>query len=324
MNAGDRGVRKIILTSLAASAAETATFPIDLLKTRLQLHGESTPSVRPASACRMALQIARNDGFFGMYKGLSPAIFRHMLYTPTRIVGYEYLRNRIAQSTDRALPFYSKAVIGGISGAIAQVRMQADGLRVSQGLHPRYTGLFDALNKIIHTEGPLGLWKGVSANVQRAFLVNMGELACYDHAKRFIIENKICNDNIYAHTLSSVLSGLSAATLSCPADVIKTRMMNQAAGRGKVVKYRNSFNCLTETVRIEGFKALWKGFFPTWARLGPWQFVFWVSYEKLRQFAGLQLVLNMERGWFLAKYGFWGNLAVFIGKTFMERLYAQL
>ncbi|CAA0828671.1 Mitochondrial uncoupling protein 3 [Striga hermonthica] len=298
MNAADRGVRKIILTSLAASAAETATFPIDLLKTRLQLHGESTPSVRPASACGMALQIARKDGVFGMYKGLSPAIFRHMLYTPTRIVGYEHLRSRMAQSTDRALPFYSKAVIGGISGAIAQViaspadlikvRMQADGLRVSQGLHPRYTGLFDALNKIIHTEGPLGLWKGVSANVQRAFLVNMGELACYDHVKRFIIQNKICNDNIYAHTLSSVVSGLSAATLSCPADVIKTRMMNQAAGKGNTVKYRNSFNCLTETVRIEGFKALWKGFFPTWARLGPWQFVFWVSYEKLRQVAGLQ------------------------------------
>ena len=48
-----------------------------------------------------------------------------------------------------------------------------------------------------------------------------------------------------------------------------------------------SYDCLVKTVKIEGLKALWKGFFPTWARLGPWQFVFWVSYEKFRQIAGL-------------------------------------
>ncbi|KAL8518665.1 hypothetical protein ACS0TY_009856 [Phlomoides rotata] len=297
MDAGDRDLKKIMLTSVSAMVAETTTFPIDLLKTRLQLHGESMQSVRPTSAFRMGFQIARNDGFLGMYKGLPPAIFRHMFYTPTRIVGYEHLRNTFVQSSDHSLSFYSKAVIGGASGAIAQViaspadlikvRMQADGLISSQGVQPRYTGLFDALTKIIHAEGFLGLWKGVSANVQRAFLVNMGELACYDHAKRFIIKNQICNDNIYAHTLSSIMSGLSATALSCPADVVKTRMMNQAAVEENKIKYRNSYDCLVRTVKIEGLRALWKGFLPTWARLGPWQFVFWVSYEKLRQISGL-------------------------------------
>lgn len=79
------------------------------------------------------------------------------------------------------------------------------------------------------------------------------------------------------------MSGLSATTLSCPADVVKTRMMNQ----GGHVKYKSSYDCLVKTVKIEGLRALWKGFFPTWARLGPWQFVFWVSYERIRLIAGL-------------------------------------
>lgn len=166
--------------------------------------------------------------------------------------------------------------------------MQADGRMVSQGSQPRYSGLFDALTKIIHSEGYVGLWKGLSPNVQRAFLVNMGELACYDHSKRFIIENQICSDNIYAHTLSSIMSGLSATALSCPADVVKTRMMNEATTKEESkFRYRNSYDCLVKTVRIEGFRALWKGFLPTWARLGPWQFVFWVSYEKFRHVTGL-------------------------------------
>lgn len=170
---------------------------------------------------------------------------------------------------------------------LIKVRMQADRRMVDHGIKTRYSGPLDALNKIISNEGFGGLWRGVIPNVQRAFLVNMGELACYDHAKHFVIENKIAEDNIYAHTLSSIMSGLSATALSCPADVVKTRMMNEAGRVEGQIRYKNSIDCLVKTVRIEGIRALWKGFFPTWARLGPWQFVFWVSYEKFRHIAGL-------------------------------------
>ncbi|XP_057950030.1 mitochondrial uncoupling protein 3 [Malania oleifera] len=296
----ERTRTKIALTSLSAMVAETATFPIDITKTRLQLHGQTSLSSSPrpsgTSAFRVVSNIVRNEGPLGLYKGLSPAILRHLFYTPIRIVGYEHLRHAAGRS-DRPLSLSGKALVGGISGVIAQVvaspadlvkvRMQADGRMVSQGLQPRYTGAFDALNKIIHTEGFGGLWKGVFPNVQRAFLVNMGELACYDYAKHFVIQKQIAGDNIYAHTIASIMSGLSATALSCPADVVKTRMMNQAAGEEAKLMYKNSYDCLVKTLRFEGLRALWKGFFPTWARLGPWQFVFWVSYEKFRLVAGL-------------------------------------
>lgn len=279
--------------------AETTTFPIDLTKTRLQLHGESDALARPTNALRVASEIVRHQGPLSLYKGLSPAIIRHLFYTPIRIVGYENLRNLLVGDNINGGSFSlpTKALVGGISGVIAQVvaspadlvkvRMQADGRMVSKGLQPRYSGPFDAFKKIIQTEGVGGLWKGVFPNVQRAFLVNMGELACYDHAKCFVIQNQIAGDNIFAHTLASIMSGLSATALSCPADVVKTRMMNQAAVREDKITYINSYDCLVKTVRTEGLRALWKGFFPTWARLGPWQFVFWVSYEKFRQVAEL-------------------------------------
>ncbi|XP_068327280.1 mitochondrial uncoupling protein 3 [Pyrus communis] len=289
--------RKILLASVSAMVAETTTFPVDLTKTRLQLHGESVSvgSTRRTNAFRVALEIVREQGPVGLYKGLSPAILRHLFYTPIRIVGYEQLRNSL-KSDGGSLSLPAKALSGGISGVVAQlvaspadlvkVRMQADGRTVAQGMQPRYSGCFDALNKIVRAEGVGGLWKGVFPNVQRAFLVNMGELACYDQAKRFVIENRISEDNIYAHTLASIMSGLSATALSCPADVVKTRMMNQSRSKKGKIMYNNSYDCLVKTVKVEGLRALWKGFFPTWARLGPWQFVFWVSYEKFRQIAG--------------------------------------
>lgn len=282
---------KMALTSLSAMVAETATYPIDITKTRLQLISSSSQS-ESTNAFRLAFDIVRKQGIFGLYRGLSPAILRHLFYTPLRIVGYEHLR--LALPTDS---LHAKAIAGGISGVLAQVvaspadlvkvRMQADSRLVSQGQLPRYNGTIDAVSKILRKEGFWQLWRGVLPNVQRAFLVNMGELACYDYAKRFILRNQVCRDNIYAHTLASFMSGLSATTLSCPADVVKTRMMNQSSGKETNLMYKNSFDCLLKTAKHEGITALWKGFFPTWARLGPWQFVFWVSYEKFRHIAGL-------------------------------------
>jgi len=113
---------KILLTSLSAMVAESTTFPIDLIKTRLQLHGESLSSTPPTGAFRIGLDIIRQQGTLALYKGLSPAILRHLFYTPIRIVGYEHLRTVI--TADNGPPsIIAKAVVGGISGSMAQVRI---------------------------------------------------------------------------------------------------------------------------------------------------------------------------------------------------------
>ncbi|KAK0574264.1 hypothetical protein LWI29_020622 [Acer saccharum] len=62
------------------------------------------------------------DGPLGLYKGLSPAIIRHLFYTPIRIVGYENLRNLLLpdHAHGGSISLFSKAIIGGFSGVIAQ------------------------------------------------------------------------------------------------------------------------------------------------------------------------------------------------------------
>ena len=53
--------------------------------------------------------------------------------------------------------------------------------------------------------------------------------------------------------LSSFSAGLVSAALGCPADVIKTRMMNQPldeSGKGKF--YSGSIDCLKQSVKNEG------------------------------------------------------------------------
>ncbi|KAJ8433258.1 hypothetical protein Cgig2_023210 [Carnegiea gigantea] len=124
--------KKLVLTGLSAMVAETATFPIDIIKTRLQLRGHvgSSNPTTTASAVKVALGIVRNEGFLGLYQGLSPAIIRHLIYTPIRIVGYENLRDVVVAAQGGrgdgddgagSLSLPSKALVGGLSGVIAQV-----------------------------------------------------------------------------------------------------------------------------------------------------------------------------------------------------------
>ena len=121
---------KLILTSLSAMAAETSTFPIDLIKTRLQLESSSRSTT---NAFRVASEIVREQGPLGLYKGLSPAIIRHLLYTPIRIVAYENLRNAVVSADGDgdggggggSLSLSAKALAGGFSGVVAQVKASA-------------------------------------------------------------------------------------------------------------------------------------------------------------------------------------------------------
>ncbi len=59
---------------------------------------------------------------------------------------------------------------------------------------------------------------------------------------------------------------------------VKTRIMNQAKG-ARV--YSGLLDCMTKTVRAEGVMSLYKGFLPAYARLGPWQVVFFIVFEEL-------------------------------------------
>jgi len=90
------------------------------------------------------------------------------------------------------------------------------------------------------------------------------------------------------HIVSSFIASLCAVSASTPVDVIRTRLMSQKVHRsndsneikpGKI--YRGSWDCFTTTLKHEGVRALYRGFLPAWFRMGPWNLIFFTSYEQL-------------------------------------------
>lgn len=85
--------------------------------------------------------------------------------------------------------------VGAISQFLAspadlvKVQMQLQGRRVLMGHKPLYTGSVHCFRELLREGGVVGMWRGWLPNVQRAALVNLGELATYDTAKQTILRN---------------------------------------------------------------------------------------------------------------------------------------
>jgi len=289
---------KFVLTGTSSMMAEGATFPIDITKTRLQLQGQPDFVGTKHGFVGMMGNIMKNEGVGGLYAGVTPAIARHIPYTGFRAIGYEYIRAFFCGDKPKEqAPLLAKMAAGMTAGGIGQaiavpcdlikVRMQGDGRLVAAGKldKPRYTGLFDAFTKIKAEAGIGGFYAGCSPAILRAALVNLGELTTYDSAKKAIVV--YTGDNLKCHLASAICSGFVASLCSTPADVAKSRIMGQAKLPDGTMPYNGTFDCWAKVVRNEGPLALYKGFVPGWLRLGPWQLVFWVSYEQLRIATGI-------------------------------------
>ncbi|XP_071613896.1 brain mitochondrial carrier protein 1 isoform X1 [Heliangelus exortis] len=173
-------------------------------------------------------------------------------------------------------------VSGVISSALAnptdvlKIRMQAQG-SLFQG------GMIGSFIDIYQQEGTRGLWRGVVPTAQRAAIVVGVELPVYDITKKHLIVSGLMGDTIFAHFVSSFTCGLAGAIASNPVDVVRTRMMNQRAIVGSTELYRGTLDGLLKTWKSEGFSALYKGFWPNWLRLGPWNIIFFITYEQLKR-----------------------------------------
>ena len=138
-------------------------------------------------------------------------------------------------------------------------------------------------------EGYSGLWRGVGPTAGRAALVAGVQLPVYDWTKLLLLTHNILpGDSAWNHLLSSFCAGLCACLASSPVDVIRTRLMDQRRLLRKKAKkealiYKSSWECGLSTVRSEGFLALYKGFVPSFTRMGPWNIIFFLVYEHLKR-----------------------------------------
>eukprot|EP00485_Elphidium_margaritaceum_P009632 CAMPEP_0202710660 /NCGR_PEP_ID=MMETSP1385-20130828/22610_1 /ASSEMBLY_ACC=CAM_ASM_000861 /TAXON_ID=933848 /ORGANISM="Elphidium margaritaceum" /LENGTH=96 /DNA_ID=CAMNT_0049370245 /DNA_START=228 /DNA_END=514 /DNA_ORIENTATION=+ len=81
---------------------------------------------------------------------------------------------------------------------LVKVQMQTEGFRTLKGEPKLYNGTFHCFASMYNKLGFIGMWRGWFPNVQRAALVQLGDLTAYDIAKQKILLHTPLEDNFMA------------------------------------------------------------------------------------------------------------------------------
>ena len=208
-----------------------------------------------------------------------------MTYSTTRFGVYEELKEVSTSATSQ--PSFPALVamastsgfLGGVAGNpadILNVRMQNDAA-LPAAERRNYKHAIDGLLRMIREEGVTSLFRGVWPNSARAVLMTASQLASYDIFKKELLERAKMGDNLYTHFTASFMAGFVATTVCSPVDVIKTRVMS--------AKTKESIITLvTRITANEGFGWMFKGWVPSFVRLGPhtiFTFMFLEQHKKI-------------------------------------------
>ena len=140
-----------------------------------------------------------------------------------------------------------------------------------------YANAIDGLIKMTREEGWRSLFRGVWPNSMRAVLMTASQLASYDSFKDLLLKHASMSDNLATHFSASILAGFVATTICSPVDVIKTRVMS--------AKEKESVTTLlTRIYRNEGVRWVFRGWVPSFVRLGPHTvatFIFLEQHKKI-------------------------------------------
>ncbi|XP_030377468.1 mitochondrial uncoupling protein 4C-like [Scaptodrosophila lebanonensis] len=293
-----------INTFLGASFAELFTFPMDVVKTRLHLQGEAAQKGESGGPKRgmfgIMYGIVKEEGFKSLYSGLSAMITRNLIFNALRVVFYDVVRQEFVyydEEGHEVLSLFRGFVAGNIAGCMAQalanpldiikIRMQMDGRRRFLDQPVRVKNVGRGIIDLYRQGGIINMWKGMGPSCFRAMMMTAGDTAAYDLSKRHYIRLFKIKDGILIQFMASVTAGLVASVLSTPADVVKSRIMNQPTDeKGRGLHYRNAFHCYYKLITEEGLMAMYKGFTPCWLRIGPWSVAFWTAFEQLRKWQG--------------------------------------
>ena len=233
------------------------------------------------------LHVARNNGILGLYSGVSSAskalirvctnqlcpklsasLLRQLTYSTTRFGVYEKLKQMNPTHPPSFPTLIAMASTSGFLGGIAgnpadviNVRMQHDAA-LPPAQQRNYRNALDGLIRMIREEGVRSLFRGVWPNSMRAILMTASQLASYDGFKGLLLAHTRLTDNLTTHFSASILAGFVATTICSPVDVIKTRVMSAKESQGLATLMKNIY-------RLEGAGWVWKGWVPSFVRLGP-------------------------------------------------------
>ena len=280
------------ISGVAGTFALLAMYPVESLKTIIQLKSEAGHSSSTLSAFKAVL---KTDGFAALYKGIPAALLRQFFFAAIRVGLYfnagDYIKAKkkkktltVLESTVSSLAAAAVGITAVMPLDVIFVRFQADNalpLAERRG----YKSLGDAMTRIIKEEGKTTLWRGLVPAIARAMALNFGMLVPYDKCKAIM-----ANFLGWTRTnflISAAMAGLGAAICCIPFDNAKVRLQKMKLGPDGKMPYKGVADCFIKIVKKEGVLKLWSGFVPFYLFVAPHSMITLLLSDALRISLGI-------------------------------------
>ncbi|XP_010261039.1 PREDICTED: S-adenosylmethionine carrier 1, chloroplastic/mitochondrial isoform X2 [Nelumbo nucifera] len=252
----------VIAGGTAGVIVETALYPIDTIKTRLQ-------------AARGGGEILLK----GLYSGLAGNLAGVLPASALFVGVYEPTKQKLLRSFPEnlsAIAHLTAGAIGGVAASLIRVPTEVVKQRMQTG---QFASAPDAVHLIVAKEGFKGLYAGYGSFLLRDLPFDAIQFCIYEQLRLGykLAAKRDLNDP--ENAIIGAFAGALTGAITTPLDVIKTRLMVQ----GSANQYKGIFDCVQTLVREEGPSALLKGIGPRVLWIGIGGSIFFGVLERTKQ-----------------------------------------
>ncbi|KAI9834593.1 MAG: mitochondrial thiamine pyrophosphate transporter [Sarea resinae] len=193
-----RPAESFISGALAGALATTATYPLDLLRTRFAAQGTGTHKVYLSLSSGIR-SIARTEGPRGFFQGLGAGVVGIVPYMGLFFSTYEMVRQPLSSLS---LPFSSSDALSGILASVfaktgvypldtIRKRLQVQGparAKFGRGDLPLYKGIAGTAATIWRAEGVRGLYRGLGVSLVKAAPTSAITMWTYERVLGILVE----------------------------------------------------------------------------------------------------------------------------------------
>ena len=156
---------RCFIGSVAGILSQSVCYPLDLILTRLTVHPDMYHNFFQATS-----KIIKEEGFFGLWHGLMPTVAGAIVYEGSQYVVSSGIKQFFAQRQSH-ISAMKYLLTGATAGVVSQtIAFPFDVMRrrmmlVDSSGKKMYSSYFNCFKTILHEEGALGFFRGVTVNL---------------------------------------------------------------------------------------------------------------------------------------------------------------
>jgi len=213
----------------------------------------------------------------------------------------------------KKLGFFENFMLSGVAAAVSKTAaapiervkllVQNQNEMIKQGrLAEPYKGVVDCVQKTLKSEGVLPFWRGNLANVLRYFPTQALNFAFKDTIKAVFKTSKDAPQ--YVKFGTNILSGGFAGSLSLTfvysLDYARTRLANDAKGKGGERQFNGLIDVYVKTLKSDGIQGLYRGFTISCVGIFIYRGMYFGLYDSLKPILlgeDASVLLSFLLGW---------------------------